>query len=157
MITNSRGVEIIKFYEGILDGKPDTPGLDPYLDPINIPTIGWGSTWGLDHKRVTMEHPPISKDQAGFLLGRELTSTERMIARLIRVPISANMFSALASFTYNVGSGNLQNSTLRMKLNREDYDGAANEFPKWRRAGGVILNGLVRRRATEQALFLTED
>ena len=55
---------------------------------------------------------------------------------------------------YNLGSGNLQSSTLRTKLNRGDYDGAANEFPKWRRAGGKILKGLVLRREMERSLFL---
>jgi len=145
---------IIKYYEGILDGKPDTPGLDPYLDPIGIPTIGWGSTWGMDGKKVTMDHSPITLDQAEFLLQRELRHTEKAVKHLIRAELTEEMFGALCSFTYNVGSGNLQSSTLRMKLNRGDYSGAADEFPKWRRAGGKILNGLVKRRASERELFL---
>ncbi|NQV59039.1 MAG: lysozyme, partial [Alphaproteobacteria bacterium] len=58
------------------------------------------------------------------------------------------------SFTFNLGSGRLQGSTLRMKANRGDMLGAADEFPKWRRAGGRILRGLVRRRAEERALWL---
>jgi lysozyme len=61
----------------------------------------------------------------------------------------------LCSFVYNLGSGNFQSSTLRAKLNREEYEGAALEFPKWRRAGGKILKGLVARRKVEQSLFLT--
>ena len=83
----------------------------------------------------------------------ELARTEYDVSRLINVPLTENQFGALVSFTYNVGSGNLKASTLRQKLNRGDYAGAADEFPKWRRAGGKILRGLVRRRAAERALF----
>lgn len=155
MKTSPAGIELIKFYEGLVDGDPDTPGLDPYLDPIGIPTLGWGSIWGLDGKRVTMDHPAIDMAQAEALLAREVASTEKAVARLIRVPLTESQFSALVSFTYNVGSGRLQGSTLRMKVNRGDYAGAADEFPKWRRAGGRILRGLVRRRAKERALWLS--
>ena len=66
------------------------------------------------------------------------------------------MFSATASLVYNIGTGNFQRSTLRMKLNRGYYEDAADEFPKWRKAGGRILKGLVRRRARERQLFLTD-
>jgi len=59
------------------------------------------------------------------------------------------------SFSFNVGLGNFQSSTLRSKLNRGDYEGASNEFPKWRKAGGKILKGLVKRRADERNLFLS--
>ena len=155
MKTNEQGIALIKKWEGIVDGLPDTPGYDPYLDPIGIPTIGWGSIWGLDSSRVSMSHRPITKDEAQYLLERELRHTERAIARLVRVSLNANQFSALASFCYNVGSGNLQTSTLRMKLNRRDYMGACNEFWKWRRGGGKILRGLVNRRAEEKRLFLS--
>ena len=63
------------------------------------------------------------------------------------------MYSALCSFIFNVGSGNFQRSTMRMKLNRGDYYGASAEFPKWRKAGGRILKGLVKRRIVERELF----
>jgi GH24 family phage-related lysozyme (muramidase) len=62
---------------------------------------------------------------------------------------------AMVSFAFNVGLGNLQSSTLRMKYNRGDYQGAADEFLKWTKAGGKVLNGLVRRREAERALFLS--
>ena len=84
----------------------------------------------------------------------ELNHFERGVRRLVNVKLNHNQFSSLVSFSFNLGLGNLQNSTLRMKLNREDYDGAADEFPKWRKAGGRILKGLVRRRAAERSLFL---
>ena len=150
---NDKGLAIIKKYEGLVDGDPDTPGLDPYLDPINIATLGWGSCRSFDGSRVTMDHRSITIDEAEHLLRRYCLWAERSIGRLVRVPLTSNQRSALISFVYNIGSGNFQRSTIRMKLNRKDYIGAANEFWKWRRAGGRILKGLVRRRAREEQLF----
>ncbi|MDA1100828.1 MAG: lysozyme [Proteobacteria bacterium] len=146
MRTNEAGLAIIKHFEGFSSV--------PYLDPIGIPTIGYGSIWGLDRARLTMTHPDISEGDGEILLARMLHHTEKAVRRLIRVPLSEGQFSALVSFTYNLGSGRMQASTLRMKANRGDMAGAADEFPKWRRAGGRILRGLVRRRAEERALWL---
>lgn len=146
MIVNEEGIQIIKHFEGWSSR--------PYLDPVGIPTIGYGSIYGLDGKRVTMGHREITEEEGEFLLRRHLSHVRLSIGRQIKVPLTENMFSALASWAYNVGTGNMQTSTLRMKLNREDYLGAAEEFPKWRRSKGKILNGLVRRRKREQALFV---
>ena len=101
-----------------------------------------------------MAHREITEDEGDILLRRGLRSARRAVARLITVPLNANERSALISFTYNIGGGNLQSSTLRAKLNRGDVTGAADEFWKWRRAAGVILRGLVRRREAERALFV---
>jgi len=148
MHINAAGLEIIKSFEGYSSNV--------YLDPIGIPTIGYGSIWDSHGHRVTINHPSISKDEGEILLRNEIKHVERAIEKLTEVPLTSNEFSALCSFTYNVGSGNYQASTLRNKLNDDDYDGAADEFPKWRRAGGRILKGLVRRREAEQELFLEE-
>jgi len=152
---NEEGLAIIRKYEGLVDGFPDTPLLDPYLDPIGIPTIGWGSTYDYHGRRVTMDSRSITKDEAEYLLAREIRRAEMGIGRLVKVSLTSNQRSALTSFVYNVGSGNFQASTMRMKLNRKDYIGAANEFWKWRRAGGRILRGLVARRKSEARLFRT--
>lgn len=152
-LINDAGLEIIKSFEGLVDGNPNTPGLDPYLDCVDVPTIGWGSTYGLDGHRVTMDHRAISEAEAGGLLTRHIRETEVITARLLRVPVTVNQWSALVSLAYNIGTGNFQSSTLRMKLNRQDYVGAAGEFWKWRRGGGEILPGLVRRREEERRLF----
>ena len=144
-LVNARGISIIKTFEGY------SPTV--YHCPAGIPTIGYGSIWDMDGKRVKASQPKITKAQAETLLLREIHHVERAIRTLIRVPLNQNQFSALASWTFNLGSGRLQSSTLRTKLNRGDYDGAALEFPKWRRAGGKILQGLVKRRAVEKALY----
>jgi lysozyme len=102
-----------------------------------------------------MDSPKVTEVEAKALLRQHLDHVERDIRKLVRIKLNENEFSALCSWTYNLGSGRLQSSTLRAKLNRNDRIGAANEFPKWRRAGGKILRGLVRRRALEQKLFLT--
>ena len=102
-----------------------------------------------------MGSPPISEDEGKALLRKHLDRVESDIRKLVLVPLNENEFSALCSFTYNLGSGRLQSSTLRSKLNRGNRLGAANEFPKWRRAGGRILRGLVLRREAERQLFLT--
>ncbi len=141
------GLEIIKHFEGFSS--------DPYLCPADVPTIGYGATYGFDHKRITMGHCPISLEEGEALLAQELQSVERSVRRLIRVALTQNQFDALVSFTFNLGSGRLQSSTLRSKLNRGDYEGAADEFPKWRKAGGRVLAGLVRRRAEERMIWMT--
>ena len=146
MRINELGIEIIKEFEGFSS--------EVYLDPIGIPTIGYGSTWDAKGDRVTVEHPAITKTEATKLLKREARHVEKAIRRLIKAELTENMFSSLCSWAYNVGTGNLQRSTLRMKLNRGNYEDAADEFPKWRRGGGRILKGLVLRRAAERELFL---
>ena len=144
---NEAGLGIIKSFEGWSSSV--------YLCPANRWTIGWGATWDIDGNPVTANHPDIDETSGTALLRRELRHVESAINRLVKVPLNENQFSSLCSFVYNLGSGNFQSSTLRAKLNREEYEGAALEFPKWRRAGGKILKGLVARRKVEQSLFLT--
>lgn len=146
MKINEAGLDIIKYYEGWSSR--------PYKCPAGIATIGYGSTWDIDGQKVDMRHKKITKDHGEALLLRELRHVDHAIRKLVTAELTANMYSSLASIIYNIGSGNFQRSTLRMKLNRGWYEDAANEFPKWRRAGGRILKGLVKRRAKERELFL---
>ena len=97
MILNAAGLSIIKDFEGLVDGDPSTPGLEPYLDPVGIPTLGWGSLWGSDGRRVTMNHLSISKIEAGRLLSREVRHVERQVAYLVTAKLTSNQFSG-ASF-----------------------------------------------------------
>ena len=143
---NEHGIKIVKSFEGL--------SLLPYLCPANVWTVGYGATISRTGGPIDLDMEPISEADAEALLLRDLEASEGWVHRLIKTLLSENQFSALASFTFNVGAGALQRSTLRMKLNRGEYQGAADEFPKWRMAGGRILAGLVRRRAVERALFL---
>ena len=132
---NESGMELIKHYEGWRESV--------YLCSAARPTLGYGSTWDRNGNAITLDHPNITKKQGEYLLQREVRHSE-----------TENMFSSLCSFIYNVGSGNFQKSTLRMKLNRGQYESAADEFPKWRKAGGRVIKGLIRRRKQERELFL---
>jgi len=95
----------------------------------------------------------ITKEQASNLLKQDANLAEQAVGRFIRVALTDGQFDALVSFTFNLGSGALQRSTLRSKLNRKDYAGASREFSRWVWAGGRRLKGLVRRRHAEATLF----
>ena len=146
MRINEHGIEIVKNFEGI--------SLKPYLCPANVWTVGYGATVGSDGGPIDPDMEPISETEAEALLLRDLESSEGWVSRLIKTALTENQYSALTSFTFNVGAGALQRSTLRMKLNRSEYENAADEFPKWKFANKRILAGRVRRRAAERALFL---
>ena len=149
MKINERGLQIIKLFEGFRSA--------PYLCSANVATIGFGSTRTFDGSRVTLSHASIDEAEAEELLLREINNSEKAVNRLIRIRLNNNEFSSLVSFVYNLGSGRLQSSTLRSLLNRNaPREMVAAEFPIWRRAGGRILAGLVRRRAAEKALFLCD-
>lgn len=144
---NKRGEELIKHFESLF--------LKAYKDPVGIWTIGWGHT-GLTHKDGTVHAGrKITEEEAQKLFEHDMTHFEKGVHKLVTVEINDDQFSALVSFHFNTGS--LGKSTLLKKLNAGDYDGAAAEFPKWNKAGGKVLRGLTRRRASEQNLFNGED
>jgi lysozyme len=99
----------------------------------------------------------ITKRQADVLLREDLEMFSAQLHRVIKVPVTQNQYDALLSLCYNIGIGNFKKSTLLKLLNASDYNGAANEFSKWRKAKGKILNGLVTRRKLERKLFLKEE
>tara|TARA_R110000851_G_C13101976_1_gene568676 strand:+ start:1914 stop:2447 length:534 start_codon:yes stop_codon:yes gene_type:complete len=120
-----------------------------YLCPAGVWTIGYG------HTRTAKSGLHIDESGADNLLRMDLATAELFVSRYVRLELNQNQFDALVSLVFNIGSGNFKASTLRMKLNRGDVTGAANEFWKWRRGGGKILPGLVKRRELEVTLFQT--
>lgn len=96
----------------------------------------------------------FSMEEVDELLKSDLARFERGVSRLITVPLRQNQFDALVSFSFNLGLGTLQRSTLRQKINRGDFEGAADEFLKYVMAGGKVFRGLVIRRTDERNLFL---
>jgi len=145
---NEAGLDLIKHYEGWRASV--------YMCSAARATIGYGSTWDRNGDAVTLEHADITPQQGEYLLLREVRHSEATIRKLIKAELTPNMFSSLCSFVYNVGSGNFQRSTLRMKLNRGQYTDASNEFRKWKKAGGKTIRGLVIRRREETRLFLAD-
>ncbi len=148
MHLTAQGLQLIQTFEGF--------SAEPYQDSVGVWTIGYGSTYTSMGEPVTANHSRITKEEATDLLLMGIGDAEQAVRRLIKVPLTPNQFDALTSFTYNVGPGALQRSTLRMKLNRAQYDRAADELLRWDKAGGNVLRGLTRRRAAERSLFLED-
>jgi len=127
--------------------------LEPYRDAVGKWTIGYGHLIKPDEQHL-VTGGKITEAKAEALLRDDLENAEAAINRLVKVPITGNQYDALVSFVFNVGEGAFADSTMLRKLNAGDYDGAAAEFPRWTKAGGMQLPGLVARRAKEQTLFL---
>lgn len=134
----------IKEFEGLR--------LESYKDSAGIATIGYGAT-RIDGKPVKMGMK-IDRDEAEALLRADLLRFYRAVLSLVTVPLTDGMLAALTSFAFNVGVGALKSSTLLRRLNAGDYVGASNEFEKWCKVKGKPINGLIRRRKEEKALFL---
>lgn len=165
---NQAGIELIKSFEGIVDGDPTTVNLDPYADPIGILTIGWGHaiTFGerflkntpKDRALAKRLYPQgITRAEAEELLKIDIAAHVRDIEHLITYPLTDNQFAAVASLAFNIGAKNFSKSTLLKLINQGRLIAASQQFELWKRAGGKVLRGLVRRRAAERALFLTPD
>lgn len=145
MQTSDKGIALIKQFEGCK--------LTAYQDSVGIWTIGYGWTQPVDGKPIRAGMS-INQETAERLLKTGLVSYENDVSRLVKVRLAQGQFDALVSFTYNLGARSLSTSTLLRKLNAGDYAGAADEFLRWNKAGGKVLNGLTRRREAERALFL---
>ena len=127
----------------------------PYLCPAGVATIGYGSTYYADKRKVTLEDPPIDKDNANALLLVELEHTY-LPGVLRNCPILATderRCNAIVDFAYNLGVGRLQTSTLKRKINAQDWAGAQEQIMLWTRGGGKVLPGLVKRRLAEKFLL----
>jgi len=123
----------------------------PYLCPAGIPTIGYGSTYYSNGQKVTLNDHPMSQEDANDLLMAELQHTY-LPGVLRNCPILATderKCNAVTSFVYNLGIGRLQTSTLKRKINAQDWEGAKEELMKWSKGGGKVLPGLLKRRQAE--------
>ena len=142
-----KAIELIKHFEGFY--------AKPYLCPAGIPTIGYGSIRYENGVRVTLHDSPITKERAEQLMMYEINkSCIPAILRLCPPLIGhSNKLCAIISFTYNLGSGRLKASTLRRKINAQEWDAAELELLKWNKADGKVLKGLDLRRKAEASLF----
>lgn len=155
---SKKAIEMIKHHEGVR--------VKPYRCPALLWTVGVGHVIDPNHIKVPLDQRKmlaipdgwdrtLSMEEVDAILQKDLSSFERGVLRLCPAT-SANQshLDALTSFAFNVGLGNLQKSTIRMKYNRGDFEGAADGFLDWTKAGGKVLPGLVKRRNDERALFL---
>lgn len=123
-----------------------------YLDPVNILTSCYGHT-GPELRKNQV----FTDDQCLDQLADDLKEHDVGMMSSIKVPINDNQHAAFLSFTYNLGVGAFKSSTLLKKLNSGDYEGACNELPRWNKADGKVLKGLVDRREAERQMCLTKE
>lgn len=133
--------DLIKKWEGLR--------LEAYLPtPNDVWTIGWGHTLGVK------KGDKITKEQAEAFFREDIKWAEEAVNSSVNVTISQNMFDALVSLTFNIGATAFKKSTLLKKLNKGDYEGAADQFLVWNKQKGKILSGLSKRRSEEREYFL---
>jgi len=162
---NEAGIDLIKYFEGLIDGDQSTVNIDPYLDPVGIWTIGWGHAIVRQGRFLRGEADRelarslykggITEPQAERLLRADLMDAGRDVMAAAAVELNDDEYAALVSFTFNLGAGNLRSSTLLRLLNAGDRVGASRQFGRWVLAGGKRLEGLVRRREAEHVLFIS--
>ena len=144
--------------------------LDAYWDVAGYPTNGWGNLLSrVTKKQIMAKHgfspaeadlwlhakwPRISQDKADSDFHRNLMKAYSGVLKYVSVQLGANQLAALTDFAYNLGVGNLQISTLLKMINRGELVEAADQFPKWNKAGGVVYRGLTRRRLAERSIYL---
>lgn len=121
--------------------------LSSYKDAAGKPTIGWG------HLQAKGEPDHVTVKQANAMFEADVAKIAQAVQKAVRVPLWQCEFDALVSLAYNIGPAAFKKSTLLKLLNKGDYRGAADQFPRWHYAGGVPLDGLKRRRAAERAMF----
>lgn len=128
--------------------------LRPYLCPAGVPTIGYGATYYEDGTRVTLFDAPITRERAeSLLLWMVRTRYLPVVLRLCPGIDSPERLAAIIDFTFNLGAGNLQASTLRRRINAGQWDDVPGELRKWIKGGGKVLAGLVKRREAEVVLI----
>ena len=159
MKVSKEAIEGIKKDEGVRT--------KPYRCPALLWTVGVGHVIDPNHIRVKLDERKniplpaewdrvLSMAEVDAILAADLATFERGVLRLCPGGLTQGRFDALVSFSFNVGLGNLQRSTIRMKHNRGDFEGAAEGFMAWTKAGGKELPGLVKRRKHERALYESE-
>lgn len=126
----------------------------PYLCPAGVPTIGYGATYYEDGRAVRMTDPAIDKTRAEQLLLWHVRNVYLpAVARLCPGANTAERLAALIDFAFNLGTGNLRASTLRKRVNAQDWEDVPAQLLRWNKAGGRVLRGLTLRRQAEAALI----
>ena len=139
MRTGDDGLALIRHFEGCR--------LEAYLCPAGVWTIGYGHTKGVK------EGDTIDQEAAEAYLIEDLEEFESHVLRLVEIPLTQHQFDALVSWTFNLGPGNLKESTLLNRINYGPLSDVPFQIQRWTRAGGKVLEGLVKRRAAEAALW----
>jgi lysozyme len=143
------GIDLIQHFEGCLE--PHHGQFKAYRCPANVLTIGWGTT--NEGKNKFNENAVWSREQCDRAFVQDMDQFEQGVRKLVTVALTPWQYDSLVSFAYNCGLGALKGSTLLRKVNALDFTGAAQEFHRWNKAGGKVMKGLTRRRASEALMF----
>lgn len=158
MNVSPKAIKMISHHEGVRQ--------NPYKCPAKLWTVGVGHVMFPEQGKLKIDErdaftPPqeamrkYSMDEVNDILKADLARFEKGVATYCPVALTQGQFDSLVSFSFNVGLGTLQRSTMRQKVLRGDMEGAAEELLKYCMAGGKILKGLQNRRLDERALFLS--
>ena len=146
MMVSVAGIDQICEFEGLR--------LNAYDDGVGVWTIGFGTTIYPNGIKVK-KGDTCTEAQAKAYMTHDLKKFELAVNSAVTADLNQNQFDALVSLAYNIGTNAFKNSTLVKKLNADDFNGAANQFDVWNKAGGKVMQGLVNRRAKEKSLFLS--
>lgn len=141
------GLNLIKEFEGLR--------LKPYKCSAGVPTIGFGSTYYEDGTKVSMSDPAITEERAKELFLHTLKTYMAAVDKVCDADTTQNQYDAMVSLCYNIGTGNFSKSSVAKFHKAKNYGNAANSFGMWRKAGGQVVKGLVRRREAEKNVYLT--
>ena len=144
---NEAGIALIKQFEGCR--------LEAYKDSVGVWTIGWGTTAAAGVGIKPEAGMKITQDEADWYLEKTVAKFAEGVSDALRNNVTDNQFAACVSLAYNIGVPRFAASSVVKWINAGDFEGAANSFLLWNKAGGKVLKGLVRRREAERALFLT--
>ena len=146
MKISQAGIDLVKRFEGC--------SLTPYLCPAGYWTVGYGHVIGIG--KTKPEKQLYTQEEVDELLRTDLVRFEQGVLRYCPVHLTQFEFDSLVSFSFNLGLGVLQRSTLRRKILRQDKQAAARNILKYNKAGGQVLKGLTRRREAEYRMFTKE-
>ena len=140
--TSQEGISLIKSFEGC--------ELTAYRCSANVPTIGFGHTAGVS------DGDTCTQEEAETMLAEDLEEFEDYVKNYVESELQQNEFDALVAWTYNLGPANLKESTMLKELNSGNFEEVPRQMKRWTRAGGEVLDGLIRRREAESRLFKGE-
>lgn len=148
MKMTDKGLRLIMEFEGFRASA--------YRDAVGVWTVGYGHTAMAGKPNVTAGLT-ITQAEADVILRRDVRMFADAVAKLVKVPLTDNQFTALVSFAFNVGPGNFAKSSVLAAVNRKDFDAVPRRLALWVKAGGRTLPGLIRRRAAEAQMFLEPE
>ena len=143
MNISNEGISLIKKFEGC--------ELEAYYDAVDVLTIAYGRTKGVKAGDT------CTQEQADAWLEEELHEYSGYVNDAVKVDLEQNQFDALVAWTYNLGPTNLNKSSMLVEINNKNWDEVPHQIKRWNKAGGKVLEGLVRRREAEALLFEGKD